>query len=146
VCIGLWRAGRGAGWRTVESLAQRLTAQSVAIKLQPLHASRQAPAHAAPSSCTLLTQASVPSVQMGFSKAVSPVPTPPRLSAPSVPAAGGSVCRSGRMQRAFAAPPPGAGRSRQRDAPTAPAPRRGRGRKGDRGAGAEAAETACSRF
>ena len=34
MCIGLWRAGRGAGWRTVESLAQRLTAQSVAIKLR----------------------------------------------------------------------------------------------------------------
>jgi len=64
----------------VESLAPRLTGQSVAIKLEPRRdrrerrdTARQLPTHPLPSSSTLLTLTSVPSVQMGFAKAVSPV-------------------------------------------------------------------------
>ena len=69
----------------MESLASRLTGQSVAVKLQPRRdrrdTARQPPTHPLPSSCTLLTLASVASVQMGFAKAVSPVHSP--LPAPS---------------------------------------------------------------
>ena len=80
----------GCACCAVESLASRLTGHSVAVKLQPRRdrrdrrdTARQPPTHALPSSCTLLTLASVASVQMGFAKAVSPVPSP--LRAPSHP-------------------------------------------------------------
>ena len=80
----------GCACCAVESLASRLTGHSVAVKLQPRRdrrdrrdTARQPPTHALPSSCTLLTLASVATVQMGFAKAVSPVPSP--LRAPSYP-------------------------------------------------------------
>ena len=65
----------------VESLAGRLSAQSVAINLAPL---KKPPGAAsgwqdAPSSTTLLTLASTASIQMGFAKSVSavwPIPEP----------------------------------------------------------------------
>jgi len=56
----------------VESLSQRLTAQSVGIKLEPL-ASQDSLHLPLPTCTTLLTLASVASIQMGFAKAVSPV-------------------------------------------------------------------------
>ena len=67
----------------VDSLCQRLTAQSVAIKLVPLHVAESGSKDAAlsaasgaaapPSATTLLTLASVPSLQLGFAKGVTPV-------------------------------------------------------------------------
>lgn len=69
--------------QAVDSLSQRLTGQSVAIRLVPLHGSDSQTQNkdtsstgmpcSIPTSTTLLTLASVPSLQMGFSKGVTPV-------------------------------------------------------------------------
>jgi hypothetical protein len=59
--------------QAVDFFAHRLTGQSVAIKLAPLHGSDSQASASPPSSTTLITLASVPSLQMGFSKGVTPV-------------------------------------------------------------------------
>jgi len=63
---GVWQTN------TVESLSQRLTAHSVAIKLEALGADDSV-LPPLPACTTLITLASVASMQMGFSKGVSPV-------------------------------------------------------------------------
>jgi len=79
--VGLWKrrvrrmqglTGVGRGANTVESLSQRLTAHSVAIKLEALGADDSV-LPPLPACTTLITLASVASMQMGFSKGVSPV-------------------------------------------------------------------------